>query len=222
MALLETVEIEPADGPATGAVIWMHGLGADGHDFPPIVPLLGLEELPVRFVFPHAPVRPVTLNGGMPMRAWYDILGMELGSRQDEAGILDSDQRIRALIEREGRRGVTPERIVLAGFSQGGAIALHLGLRFEQRLAGIVALSTYMVRGAALGKERAATNQGTPIFQAHGSLDPMVTFQRGQECRKQLEQLGYGVEWRAYPMAHQVCQEEIDDLGAFLRARFEL
>jgi phospholipase/carboxylesterase len=221
MALLETVEIEPASGPATGAVIWLHGLGADGHDFPPIVPLLGLEDMPVRFVFPHAPVRPVTINGGMRMRAWYDILGMELGSRQDETGILDSDQRVRALIERERQRGVAPERIVLAGFSQGGAIALHLGLRFEERLAGIVALSTYLVRGAALAKERSAANQETPIFQAHGSVDPMVVFQRGQESRRQLEQLGYGVEWHAYPMGHQVCQEEIEELGAFLRARFE-
>jgi phospholipase/carboxylesterase len=221
MALLETVEIEPRQAPADAAVIWMHGLGADGHDFPPIVPLLGLEHLPLRFVFPHAPVRPVTINGGMRMRAWYDILGMQLESRQDEAGILDSCARVAALIERETERGVAPERIVLAGFSQGGAIALHLGLRHGQRLAGIVALSTYLVRGRSLATERSPANRDVPIFQAHGSLDPMVQHARGQEARAALVELGYPVEWHAYPMGHQVCEEEIADLGEFLRRCFE-
>ena len=218
-ALLPAVEIEP-DRPARSSVIWLHGLGADGHDFPPIVPELGLEaELAVRFVFPHAPTIPVSINGGMPMPAWYDILGLDFDQRHDEAGIRRSAERVRALIEREHARGIPSERIVLAGFSQGGAIALFVALREKEPLAGIVALSTYVVLPKALEVERSPANQRTPIFQAHGTLDPVVAFERGRSAREELARLGYTIEWHQYPMEHQVCLEEIAALGTWLAAR---
>lgn len=218
--LLACVEHEPSE-PVRASVIWMHGLGADGNDFVPILPLLGVEGLGVRFVFPHAPDLPVTINGGFVMPAWYDILGMELDSKQDEAGILKSGERITQLLEREKERGVPPERTVLAGFSQGGAIALHLGLRYPERLAGIVALSTYLVRAGTLEEERSSANAETPIFQAHGTHDPMVLHTRGVHAREALTELGYRVEWQEYPMQHQVCEPEIDAIGRFLRKVLE-
>ncbi|MEZ5978720.1 MAG: alpha/beta fold hydrolase [Planctomycetota bacterium] len=215
---IETVEIEPRTA-ANAAVIWLHGLGADGHDFEPVVPMLGLgRDAAVRFVFPHAPVRPVTINMGMPMRAWYDIRGMDFHEREDEAGILDSTAIVEDLIERENERGVPTARIVLAGFSQGGAIALHAGLRHRERLAGIVALSTYLVRGASLAEEAAPANRDVPILQAHGTFDPMVVYERGRSAREALAKGGWSVEWHEYPMQHQVCQEELEVIGAFLRA----
>jgi len=213
----DTIEVEPRS-PATRSVIWLHGLGADGHDFEPIVPMFRLEpDLAVRFVFPNAPVRAVTINGGMRMRAWYDIRGMDFDRREDEAGIHDSSRLVAELVARENERGIATARIVLAGFSQGGAIALHAGLRHGEALAGIVALSTYLVRARELETERAPANLATPIFQAHGSHDPMVTPERGAAARAELKRLGHALEFHSYPMAHQVCPQEIDDIGAFLR-----
>lgn len=214
---IETIEVEPRS-PATHAVIWLHGLGADGHDFEPIVPMFELEPSPAtRFVFPNAPVRAVTINGGMRMRAWYDIRGMDFDRREDDEGILDSTRLVEELITRENERGIATARIVLAGFSQGGAIALHAGLRHREALAGIVALSTYLVRANTLATERAAANSGVPIFQAHGTGDPMVVPERGAAAKAALTGLRYPLEYHTYPMAHQVCPQEIDDIGAFLR-----
>lgn len=217
---LPAVEHETAADPAH-SVIWLHGLGADGHDFAPIVPELVAPQWPaLRFVFPHAPVRPVTINGGMPMRAWYDIADFDLHARQDEAGMRASVAAAEALIARENARGVPDERIVLAGFSQGGAIALAAGLRHGRRLAGIVALSTYLVLGDSLETERSAANAATPIFQAHGTLDPVVAPPRGEAAHERLAALGYAVERHTYPMAHAVCAEEIGDLRHWLGQRF--
>lgn len=217
--LLECIELPPA-GEADAAVIWLHGLGADGHDFPPIVPELQLPaDHGIRFLFPHAPTRPVTINGGMVMRAWYDILSMDFERRADEAGVRASAEALAALIARERERGVPSERIVLAGFSQGGAIALHEGLRHPERLGGIIALSTYLACDGDLEGERTAANQDVPIFQAHGTHDPMVQHERGTAARDRLLGLGYGIEWHEYPMMHQVCLEEIQALGTWLRGR---
>jgi phospholipase/carboxylesterase len=219
--LLPCVEIEPA-GAARASVIWLHGLGADGHDFEPIVPELGLgADLGVRFVFPHAPAIPVTINGGMVMPAWYDITELDLGRRHDERGILRSAEAVERLIERERERGVPAGRTVLAGFSQGGAVALHVALRHPERLLGAVALSTYVVLAERLEAERSPANRGLPVFQAHGLFDPMVSIERGAAARDRLLELGHPVEWHAYPMQHQVSWEEIRDLSAWLRARLE-
>jgi phospholipase/carboxylesterase len=213
----DTVEHESAPSP-DAAVIWLHGLGADGHDFEPVVPQLRLpRELRVRFVFPHAPVRPVTINMGMAMRAWYDILQLG-GGPEDEAGIRDSQALLEALIARECQRGVPARRIVLAGFSQGGAIALHTGLRHAERLAGILALSTYLPLAGTVAAERSAVSGDVPIFMAHGSLDDMIPVDRARQSRLALERLGYKVEWREYPMPHAVCGEEIADIAGWLGA----
>jgi phospholipase/carboxylesterase len=214
---LPCVEIHPR-GEARSSVVWLHGLGADGHDFEPIVPYLGLpDELGARFVFPHAPRRAVTINMGLLMPAWYDIRGLGPGAVEDERGVRDSAQRIQALVAREAERGVPSRAIVLAGFSQGGAMALHVGLRHPEPLAGIVALSCYLVRAGTLERERSAANLGLPILQAHGTDDPMVPFQHGLETRDLLTALGYDVTWRTYPMGHQVVPEEIEAIGAWLR-----
>jgi phospholipase/carboxylesterase len=213
--LPEAIEIETGPAP-DAAVIWLHGLGADGYDFEPVVPELRLPaRLAVRFVFPHAPVRPVTINMGMPMRAWYDILQLG-GGTEDDAGIRASQALVEALIEREKARGVQARRIVLAGFSQGGAIALQSGLRHAQRLGGILALSTYLPLAATLAAERVAANRDLPVFMAHGTLDPMIPIARARASRAALEALGYAVEWREYAMAHSVCGEEIADISAWL------
>ena len=215
--LLPCVEIEPV-GEARAAVIWMHGLGADGHDFEPIVPELRLPpELGVRFVFPHAPQIPVTLNGGFVMPAWYDIAEVDLRRRHDEAGIRASHARIEALIAREIGRGIPSGRIVLAGFSQGGAMAVFTGLRHAAPLAGIVALSTYMVCEDSLDAERSEANAGCPVFQAHGTHDPMVGLERGEALRDALQSRGHAVDFHAYPMQHQVCWEEIQEVSAFFQ-----
>jgi phospholipase/carboxylesterase len=217
--MLPTVERETAANP-THSVIWLHGLGADGNDFAPIVPALAAPEWPsLRFVFPHAPVRPVTLNGGVPTRAWFDISGLDMASKQDEAGIRATIADIELLIAREAERGVSAQRIVLAGFSQGGAIALAAGLCHAQKLAGIVALSTYLPISAVIARERHAANAATPIFWGHGSADPVVVMQRGVDSRDRLQALGYSVEWHTYPMQHAVCAEEIADLRRWLGAR---
>jgi len=210
--LLPTVEVEP-EGPADAAVVLMHGLGADGHDFETLVFELRLPAASaIRWVFPHAPIRPVTLNGGMPMRAWFDIIGLDRRSEEDELGIRESAEAVRALVEREKERGIPAERIVLAGFSQGGAMALHTALRENERLAGVVALSTYLPLAGTLEAEAHPANAAVPIFQAHGSGDPIVPITLGESSRDRLRALGYEVDWRTYPMPHSVCAEEAADL----------
>jgi phospholipase/carboxylesterase len=214
--LLDCVEIAPR-GPVRSAVIWLHGLGADGHDFAPIVPELGLPaSLGVRFVLPHAESIPVGINGGMVMPAWYDITEVDLTRRHDEAGMRRSAARIGDLIARERQRGMPGERLVLAGFSQGGAVALFAGLRHPERLAGIVALSTYLVGEASLDAERSTANQSVPILQVHGTRDGVVVPARGEAARDALRRRGYPVEFHGYPMQHEVCREEIDVVAAFL------
>ena len=218
--LLETVEEETGPDPQW-SVLWLHGLGADGHDFAPLVPELVRRDWPaLRFVFPHAPVQPVTINNGMPMRAWYDIKDFDLANRADAAGVEASIVQVGALLEREHARGIPASRTFLAGFSQGGAIALAAGLRRATPLAGVIALSTYLPLGArtveTLGQ--AATVQ--PVFMAHGSADPVVPFAAGERSAALLREHGIAVDWHAYPMAHQVCAEEIGDLGDWMDARF--
>jgi phospholipase/carboxylesterase len=218
--LLETIEIETGKNPAA-SVIWMHGLGADGSDFVPIVEELELDGTPgIRFLFPHAPMRPVTINNGYVMRAWFDVsLGdLEGNSRRaDERGVRESQAQIAALIEREAKRGVEPEHIVLAGFSQGGAIALQTGLRYPRRLAGVMALSTYLPLADTLAREATPASKATPIFMAHGIYDPLIPLAMGAGSMTLLTGFGYTVEWRQYPMPHSVCPQEIEDIGAWLR-----
>ncbi len=216
--LLPCVEIEP-DRPARAAVIWLHGLGADGHDFESVVPALRLApELAVRFVFPHAPSIPVTINGGFVMPAWYDIRGLDRNARIDSEGILRSADRVRALLERERERGISTERLVLAGFSQGGAIALYLALAFQEPLAGVMALSTYLALEPG-GAERGPASPALEVFQAHGTADPMVTPGLGMLARERLQELGCKVEWHTYPMAHQVCEAELEHISRWLAKR---
>lgn len=211
---------------ATGAepqasVIWMHGLGADGWDFVPIVRELPLpEDLQLRFIFPHAPVRPVTINNGFQMRAWYDISQNDISRVPDEGGIRESQGAIEGLIAREASRGIAPERIVLAGFSQGGAIALQAGLRHARKLGAIVALSTYLPLEDSLAAEASAANKATPIFMAHGTEDPIIPLALAERSREALKARGYDVEWHTYPMPHAVCAEEIEALGGFLSRIF--
>jgi phospholipase/carboxylesterase len=215
MQILEAIEINSAPAP-DAAVIWLHGLGADGRDFEPIVPELRLPpSLKLRFVFPHAPVRPVTINQGMRMRAWYDISQFGPGP-EDEAGLRASQALVEALIDKEKKRGIPAARIVVAGFSQGGAIALQTALRHSERLAGVLALSTYLPLAAKLEKEKGAANRDVPIFMAHGQFDDIIPIVRAEQSRKALETLGYKIEWHAYPMPHSVCPEEIRDIARFL------
>ena len=213
---LETVERETAPEPAA-SVIWLHGLGADGYDFDPIVPQLRLPGGPqLRFVFPHAPVRPVTINGGLAMRAWYDIVDLRPGAPQDAAGIRESAAAVEGLVRREMERGIPVSRIVLAGFSQGGAVALHAGLRYEDSLAGIIGLSTYLPLQDSFGAEASAANRGTPVFMAHGTLDPVVPSLAGESSSQFLLRHGYDVTYRTYVMPHAVCPEEIEDIRCWL------
>ena len=214
--LLPRIEIETAPEP-TCAVVWLHGLGADGNDFAGLVPELDLSGCPpIRFVFPHAPSMPVTVNGGYVMPAWYDIYGTNLVGQQDAKGIAQSEQAVRALIDVEVQRGIPHERIVLAGFSQGCAMALHTGLRLPHALAGIVALSGYLPLADRFATERHVANATTPIFMAHGTQDPVVVLQRGEESNKALTALGHPVQWHTYPMEHSVHPREIADIAAFL------
>jgi phospholipase/carboxylesterase len=218
--LLETIEIETGKNP-TASVIWMHGLGADGNDFVPIVGELGFANAPaVRFVFPHAPMRPVTINNGYVMRAWYDVSFGDLegkSRRADEQGVREAQAQIDALIGREEKRGIAAANILLAGFSQGGAIALHTGLRHPRKLAGVMALSTYLPLGESLPAEASAANKDTPIFMAHGLSDPVVPLMMGAGSMTFLTGLGYSVEWHQYPMQHSVCPREIEDISVWLR-----
>ena len=214
--LLTSIELETAPHP-TACVIWLHGLGADGNDFVPIVPELTLPEaLAVRFIFPHAPVRAVTINNGMRTRAWYDISGADLTNRADLGGVRQSQAQIEALLAREIGRGIRAERIVLAGFSQGGAVALHTGLRHAERLAGIMVLSAYLISPDALAGEAAGANRSVPIFMAHGTADPIVRFQWGEASKRLLDAAGYNIEWHAYRMEHSLCFEEVEAIGAWL------
>jgi phospholipase/carboxylesterase len=214
--LLDAIQLETGRDPER-SVIWLHGLGADGRDFVPIVGELDLPAAPIRFVFPHAPVQPVTINNGMSMRAWYDIVADDIARREDERGVRASQRLVEALIARERERGVPAARIVLAGFSQGGAIALQTGLRHAERLAGIMALSTYVPIASALEAERNAANNDVPIFIAHGTQDPIIPLTHARRSRELLERLGYPVEWHEYAMPHSVSPQEIDDIGAWLR-----
>jgi phospholipase/carboxylesterase len=214
--LLDAIQLETGRDPAR-SVIWLHGLGADGRDFVPIVGELDLPDSPIRFVFPHAPVQPVTINNGMSMRAWYDIVADDLARREDERGVRASQGLVEALSARERERGVPAARIVLAGFSQGGAISLQTGLRHAERLAGIMALSTYVPIASALEAERNAANGDVPIFMAHGTQDPIIPLAHARRSRELLERLGYPVEWHEYAMPHSVSPQEIDDIGAWLR-----
>ncbi|HXV40710.1 MAG TPA: alpha/beta hydrolase-fold protein [Steroidobacteraceae bacterium] len=215
----DAVVLAPATE-AAASVIWLHGLGADGHDFVPIVPELGLPASPaIRFIFPHAPVRPVTLNMGMRMRAWYDIKTLTAEGRADEEGIRASTTLLVRYIQRERDAGIASQKIVVAGFSQGGAIALHAGLRHPEPLAGILALSTYLPLQATLTGELAEANRATPILMCHGIYDPVLPAQLGAMAREWLRTLGYAVEWHEYAMQHQVCLPEIQDIAAWLRAR---
>ena len=211
--------IETTSGPnPTAAVIWLHGLGADGNDFAAIVPELDLSGCAdIRFVFPHAPKIPVTLNGGYVMPAWYDILGTDLQRVEDQAGIRQSALAIEALVQREIERGIAAEKIVLAGFSQGCAMVLHTGLRYPARLAGIMALSGYLPLADSVPAERSDANRQVPIFMAHGTGDPMIVMSRAEASRDALQRMGYAVQWHAYPMQHSVHPAEIRDMGDFLR-----
>jgi phospholipase/carboxylesterase len=210
---MEAIGIESGPNPQA-AVIWLHGLGADGHDFEPIVPELRLSKA-VRFVFPHAPVRPVTINNGMRMRAWYDIFQFGAGP-EDEAGVRESEGLLRKLIEDEKAKGLKSEKIVLAGFSQGGAIVLQTALRYPERLGGLMALSTYLPLAEKLASEKSPKNLDLPIFMAHGSYDDIIPLRRAEQSKDLLVKSGYAVDWRTYPMPHSVCPEEIGHISQFL------
>lgn len=213
--LIEHIIIEPST-PATACVIWLHGLGADGHDFEPIVPELNLPaDLAIRFVFPHAPVRPITINGGAEMRGWYDFIPHSEHSGSED--IQSSSEMIKLLLEEEINKGIASEKILLAGFSQGGVIALHTGLRFPHRLAGILALSTYLHEVNSTEKERRDENLAIPIMMAHGTMDPMIPIMRAATARENLIRLGYDVRWFDYPMGHQVSLEEIREISRFFQ-----
>ncbi len=218
--LLSCVELESGPSPRH-SVIWLHGLGADGNDFVPMVEELTLPVDPVRFVFPHAPMQPVTINGGYVMRAWYDIISHDLTAREDEKGVRDSQHAIERLIEREESRGSPAKNIVVVGFSQGGAIALQAGLRFPRRLAGVAALSAYLPLSSTLPAELAPANRGASVLMAHGSEDPVVPVSLAQQSRDDLQELGLKVQWHVYPMLHGVCAEEIRDIETWLRQVLE-
>ena len=217
MDLLPCIELETQPNP-TAAVIWLHGLGADGNDFVPIIPELDLASCPsIRFIFPSAPSIPVTVNGGYVMPAWYDIIGRNLVDQEDAPGILKSASSIVQLIEHEAARGITYENIVLAGFSQGCAMALQVGLRFQHKLAGIMALSGYLPLALTLAIERHSANQNTPFLMAHGEYDAVVSPERAQASCALLEKMGYSVNWNEYPMEHSVNREELADISRFLQ-----
>jgi len=214
---LESIDIETAPNPGV-SIIWMHGLGADGNDFVPMVRELDLRGLPaIRFIFPHAPTMPVTINGGYVMRAWYDILGTDLVRREDEAGLRKSQQLVEALIAREKARGIPASRIILAGFSQGCAMTLQTGLRHPEKLAGLMCLSGYVPLAAQVPAERAPASIETPIFMVHGRGDPVIPIIRAEQSRDLLLSLGYQIEWHEYMMPHSLCAEEVDDIGNWLR-----
>jgi phospholipase/carboxylesterase len=212
----DAVVVDPSTS-ADASIIWLHGLGADGHDFEPIVPHLGsaLTER-TRFVFPHAPMRPVTINRGCVMRAWYDVVDADIARRADAAGVHESEKILRDYVDAEIASGFPPERIVVAGFSQGGAIALHTGLRYPQRLAGVLGISCYLPLPTEIAEGLAPANAMTPLFMAHGTQDPTVPVAAGERSRDFLKDLDYDIEWHTYPIPHSVCLEEIEDIGRWL------
>ena len=215
----QAVVLEPR-GEHKASVIWLHGLGADGHDFEPVIPALQLpEDHGVKFIFPHAPERPVTINGGMVMRAWYDIKEMDLRKREDTDGIEDSRQVIEAFIKSEKEAGIPADKILLAGFSQGGVVILHTGLRHSEPLAGLLALSTYLALPETLAGEADPANSKIPIFMAHGTMDPIIPVHQGKNSADQLQQQGYPVDWHEYPIQHAVSLEEIEEIGRWISAR---
>lgn len=219
-SLIPHITVEPTSE-AQFAVVWLHGLGASGHDFEPIVPELKLPaSMPVRFIFPHAPERPVTINNGMRMPAWYDITGLDFDKRADMESFASSGQLVEAFISDQVDRGIPPENILLAGFSQGGALALHTGLRYPRRLAGVMALSTYLATGTTLADEGSDANRETPILYAHGLQDPMIPIDQAMKSRDRLKELGYDVEWHQYMMEHNVCVDEISDISRWLQYCF--
>ncbi len=213
----DRIVVQPS-GPVRASIIWLHGLGADGHDFEPVVSQLRLAEVGVRVTLPHAPMRPVTINGGYVMRAWYDVMDVDLTRNPDAAGIRESSLLLEQLIRGEIDAGIPSQRIVLAGFSQGGAIVLHCGLRYSQSLAGIIALSTYLPLPDTLADETHKANQNTPIFMGHGEIDPIVPAFQGRRSAELLESMGYRVEFHGYPMPHSVCPQELLDFGGWLAA----
>jgi phospholipase/carboxylesterase len=220
MALLDSIEINPKSEPY-GSIIWLHGLGADGHDFEPIVPELRLpERLPIRFIFPHAPRRPVTVNAGMIMRAWYDVIGMPGSGGIELDDFFESVDHLNALIEKEVESGMPPERILLAGFSQGGAISLHTGLTYGKHLAGILALSTYLPTADKIAEQISLVNKDIPIMMAHGTMDPMIPMTHALRTKQALRRLGYEISWHEYPIMHGVYAEEIQDISAWLSKIF--
>jgi len=215
---VEYIELQTGIDPKW-SVIWLHGLGADGHDFEPVAPQLGFnDQLAVRFIFPHAPIRPITINGGMEMRGWYDIIGMHFDRQEDRAGLEESMRIVEGLIEQEIARGVASENIFLAGFSQGGAIALFTALRLEFKLAGVIALSTYLPDAASSENERHIANANTPIFMAHGTRDPVIPVILAEQSYQSLKKMAYQVEWKTYPMEHSVSADEIQDISRFMHA----
>lgn len=218
-ATLETLQLQVGNQLPHASILWMHGLGADGHDFAPIVQELALPG--VRFILPHAPYQPISMNNGYEMRAWYDIYGLEMGSRQDATGIRQMQLQIAALIEQEIAHGIAPQRILLAGFSQGGAIALHTALRYPHALGGVLALSTYLPLKDELEQEASSANQALPIFMAHGSFDSVITPEVAKRSAECLLKLGYAVQWHEYAMAHSVHPQEIDDIRAFVMERLK-
>ncbi len=219
---LDAVVVEPL-AKHSHSVIWLHGLGADGHDFEPVVPVLGLaRQNGVRFIFPNAPVQPITVNGGMRMPAWYDVKVMDLKLREDFDGIQESAELIRAYIEAEITRGIPAENIILAGFSQGGAMALHVGLRFESKLAGILAISTYLPLEQSLVEEASEANRETAILMCHGNADPVIPITHGRHSAEHLQSLGYTVEWREYQIEHSVALQELVDIGVWIKTRLAL
>ncbi|MEB2185983.1 alpha/beta hydrolase [Xanthomonas campestris pv. campestris] len=218
--MLDVIERETGPNPQW-AVIWLHGLGADGSDFAPMVPELVRPQWPaLRFVFPHAPIRPITINNGVRMRGWYDIVGMDFAQRADKVGIAESVAQVEALIANEQARGIAPDRILLAGFSQGGAVTLAVGLQRRVPLAGLIAMSTYLPDPAAAASQLQPGALAQPLFMAHGSADPVVPYRAGEQSAQALQALGFTLEWHTYPMGHQVCVEEIDALRDWMQARF--
>lgn len=214
---LDCIVVEPRAKAYDASIIWLHGLGADGNDFVGIVDQLGLPLThKVKFIFPHAPYRSITVNDGMTMRGWYDIYDMELNTQEDKEGIEQARRSIITMIEKEIAEGISYKRIILAGFSQGGAIALYTGLRLSSAIGGIIALSTYQVLAKTLEGERNVANQTVPIFMAHGMFDPVVPFAVGQMSYKQMQALNYQIQWKTYPMQHSVVPEEIQHIGAFI------
>ncbi len=208
--------VEP-DQTIKATVIWLHGLGADGHDFEPVVPYFAPEKLGLRFIFPHAPARPITLNGGYQMPAWYDIYALKFGAQEDAPGIHQAAGWIEEIINRENQRGISYGRIILGGFSQGGALSLHCGLRFPQRLGGILALSTYLPLASTLAQELNPNNQNIPIMMAHGTYDSLVPIDWAEYAKNQLNALGISVAWHAYPIEHTVCMEELTDIANWMQ-----